>query len=199
MNAVQRDSRRREAISGCVADIRAIEQTEGTTREALAKIQARLTELASQQELFPIDDFPPLAPDAEKNNALYRLSEDDDHRFALYAQLCRGGVQTPAHDHTTWAVIVGLQGSELNRLYERDENKGVREVRTVTVEPGSGVAFMPEDLHSIHIGPSETVLNFHMYGLGLEQLDGRRYYKESSGEWLHFPASSGIRDMPVSA
>ncbi len=92
-----------------------------------------------------------------------------------------------------------MQGQELNRLYERNEQGGVTEVRQTVVEPGTGVAFMPEDLHSIHIKPEDTVLNFHMYGLALEQLHGRRFFKESTGQWLHFPASSGIRDMPEAA
>ena len=199
MDAAARDTARRAAIAECVGDIRAIEKAEGTTRPALDRIQARLLELAARTELFPVSDFPPPAPDAERKNTLYRLSEDADHRFALYAQLCTGGVRTPAHDHTTWAVIVGLHGSETNRLYQRDEKAGVRQTDEVVVEPGAGVAFMPDDLHSIEIEPTSTVLNFHMYGLALEQLHGRRYYKESTGEWLHFPASSGICDLPAAA
>lgn len=199
MDAATRDAARKTAIAECVADIRAIEKAEGTTRVALERIQARLLELAGRGELFPVADFPPPAADAERRNTLYRLSEDEDHRFALYAQLCTGGVRTPAHDHTTWAVIVGLHGDETNRFYERDDKAGVRQVDTRIVGPGTGVAFMPEDLHSIEIEPTSTVLNFHMYGLALEQLHGRRYYKEDTGEWLHFPASSGIRDLPAAA
>ena len=60
------------------------------------------------------------------------------------------------------------------------------------VRQGSGVAFLPDDLHSIHIeGP---VLNFHMYGKGLEQLHGREYYKADEKRWKVFPAHSDIRD-----
>ena len=43
------------------------------------------------------------------------------------------------------------------------------------------------------------VLNFHMYGLALEQLHARRYYKPHLHEWAHFPASEAIRDLPVAA
>lgn len=199
MNGKLRAQARQEAIAQTVEIIRQIESDHGTTRQSLTQIQAALIDLAGRSELFPLEDFPPPAPDNERNNALYRLSEDADHRFALYAQLCKGGTKTPAHDHTTWAVIVGLHGQEINRLYERDDQSGVRETSQVVVEPGTGVAFMPDDLHSIHIDSDATVLNFHMYGLGLEQLDGRRFYKESTATWLHFPASSGIRDMPVPA
>ena len=199
MDQQERAKARQLAVNRSVDAIRQIEQTHGLTRESLELIKAELIALAGQSALFPVEDFPPLSPEAERNNALYRLSEDADHRYALYAQFCQGGVRTPAHDHTTWAVIVGVQGKELNRLYEHDEQGGVRQVSELVVEPGTGVAFMPEDLHSIHIEPEDTVLNFHMYGLALEQLHGRRFYKEKTGEWLHFPASSGIREMPEAA
>jgi len=190
---------RQTAVSQTVAQIREIEANQGVTRDSLEQIKQALLSLAAQRELFPTDDFPPIAPAGKRANALYRLNEDDDHRFALYAQLCQGGTTTAAHEQTTWAVIVGVAGQELNRLYERDANGGVQETGTYVVEQGSGIAFMPEDLHSIHIDADALVLNFHMYGLALEQLHGRRFFKESTREWLHFPASSGIRELPVPA
>jgi len=54
------------------------------------------------------------------------------------------------------------------------------------------VTFMPEDLHSIHI--DAPLINFHMYGLGLEQLDKRRFYKPQENAWSVFPAHSDIRE-----
>jgi predicted metal-dependent enzyme (double-stranded beta helix superfamily) len=197
MDANQRRQARTDAVNAAVEQIREIQATDGVNRESLARFQQILMDLAAQSELFPLSDFPPPDPSASKNNAMYRLSEDEDHQFALYAQLCQGGNNTPAHNHTTWAVIVGLQGEELNRLYAPDEANGVRETSQYMVKAGTGIAFMPEDLHSIHIDGDEPVLNFHMYGLGLEQLEKRRYYKQSTKEWLHFPASEGIADLPA--
>ena len=96
-------------------------------------------------------------------------------------------------------MIVGLQGEELNRLYDHDGQGGVKERETFMVTTGTGIAFMPEDLHSIHMVPEKAVLNFHMYGLALEQLHARRYYKAKTHDWAHFPASDGIRDLPLPA
>jgi len=130
--------------------------------------------------------------------ALADAIEDADHRFALYAQRSQGGTDTPAHDHTTWAIIVGVDGDELNRLYVHEAG-GVRKTGEQVVGRGTGIAFMPDDLHSIHIPPQTPVLNFHMYGLALEQLHGRRYYRPATHDWAHFPASEGIRDLPAPA
>lgn len=197
MNAAERAEARKAAVAEAVMRVRAIETAQGVTRRSLEDIKAVLLQLAAEREIFPAGDFPRPPAGATRNNALYRLSEDPDHRFALYAQMSSGATDTPAHDHTTWAVIVGLEGEELNRLYDRDEAKGVVEREQFTVTTGTGLALMPDDLHSIHIRAGAPVLNFHMYGLALEQLHGRRYFKPETGEWKFFPASDAIRDLPA--
>jgi len=185
------DERKRE-IAAAVADVRAIEEREGVTRDSLEKIKQRLTRLAARQELFTAEDFPPPARGGKLKSCLYRVAEDADHRFALYVNASLGGHKTPAHNHTTWAVIVGVSGKELNCFYERAEEGGVREKGRYVVEQGTGVAFMPEDLHSIHI--QAPLINFHMYGLGLDQLHRREFYKADEKAWRVFPAHADIRE-----
>ncbi len=188
---MSRASERASAIKEAVADIRAIEGQEGVTRSSLERMKARLITLAKRTDLFPPEDFPAPPAGGERSSTLYRISEDNDHRFALYANAARGGVRSPAHNHTVWAVIVGITGEELNRFYQR-ASEGVRETGKAVVMQGTGVAFLPNDLHSIHIdGPA---LNLHMYGLGLEQLHKREYYKDDEKVWKVFPAHSDIRE-----
>ena len=189
---MDRAAERRKAIAAAVADIREIEKREGVTRASLQNIKARLIKLAARTDLFDPKDFPPPEPGQKLRSCLYRISEDADHRFALYANASLGGYGTPAHNHTTWAVIVGVTGEELNKFYDRDPNSGVREKGRDVVKQGTGVAFMPEDLHSIHI--EAPLLNFHMYGLALEQLHQREFYKEQEARWEVFPAHSDIRE-----
>jgi predicted metal-dependent enzyme (double-stranded beta helix superfamily) len=185
------DERKRE-IDAAVADVRAIEAREGVTRASLEKIKQRLTRLAARQDLFSAQDFPPPAAGGKLKSCLYRVAEDADHRFALYVNATLGGHNTPAHNHTTWAVIVGVSGEELNCFYDRTEEGGVREKGRHVVKQGTGVAFMPEDLHSIHIqGP---LINFHMYGLGLDQLRKREFYKADEKAWRVFPPHADIRE-----
>ncbi len=183
---------RKASIAETVAAIRAIERRDGATRASLDEMKARLMALAARTDLFGTADFPPPAPGSKRNSCLYRVSEDDDRRFALYVNVATGGIGTPAHNHTTWAVIVGITGDELNRFYERTPDGGVRETGQHMVRQGSGVAFLPDDLHSIHI--DAPLMNFHMYGLGLEQLHRREYYKAEEKRWHVFPAHSDIRE-----
>jgi len=188
---MDRASERRKAIEAAIADIRGIERREGVTRASLANIKARLVKLAARSDLFDPKDYPPPEPGQKLRSCLYRLSEDADHRFALYANASLGGYGTPAHNHATWAVIVGVTGEELNKFYDRADG-GVREKGRDVVRQGSGVAFLPEDLHSIHI--EAPLLNFHMYGLALEQLHRREFYEEKEGRWEAFPAHADIRE-----
>jgi len=189
---MNRKDERSRLIASAVADVRAIEAREGVTRESLAHIQARLAKLAERTDLFTLDDLPPPKPGDRRSSCLYRLSEDDDHRFALYANTGNGRYASPVHNHTTWAVIVGVSGDELNRFYDRTPDGGVREKGQQVVRQGTGVAFMPEDFHSIHI--DGAVLNFHMYGRALEQLPAREFYDPAKESWAVYPAHPDIRE-----
>lgn len=186
---------RAEAVGRTMDDIRAIESDLGVTRAGVEAIRDRLVELASQRDLFPLDDFPGPGEADDERSWLYRLAQDDDDRFALYAQRSTGAVKTPAHNHTTWAVVVGFDGQELNRFYQRTDDGAVAETHQHMVEAGTGVAMLPDDLHSIHI--EAPALNFHCYGLALERLDERVYYDAKSGEWKVFANVSGIREARV--
>ena len=192
-DATRRETRCR-AVEAAVADIRTIESDHGVTRDGLARIKQRLLDLAAQADLFPAEDFPPPGGDVDFPANIYRIAEDDDHRFALYVQSARGALDTPAHNHTTWAVIAGIRGDELNRFWERTADGGVAETGQHVVRQGSAVAFLPDDLHSIHVAGDDGVINFHMYGLALDRLHTREYYRADDNSWRNFPAQQGIID-----
>lgn len=180
----------RTAVVGeTVARIRKIEAEKGVTREALGAIKAELLALAARAELFPAGDFP--VP-SQGGSRMHTLSIDQDQRFALYLDCCDDDVETPPHNHTTWAVITGVQGQELNRFYEETGQPAgggrgpLAQVREYMVEPGTGVAMMPDDFHSIHVSGGRTNMNLHMYGLGLPELTERVKYDFGTGQYAPF-------------
>ena len=87
---------------------REIERRQGVTRAGLASIERELIQLASRTELFPKEQFAILPG----KPTIYRLAEDPDHRFALYASAGALGKYQPPHNHTTWAVIAGVYGQD---------------------------------------------------------------------------------------
>jgi predicted metal-dependent enzyme (double-stranded beta helix superfamily) len=192
-------AQRHEMVSKTVARIRTIEKDKGVTREALEDVKAVLLDLAAQKELFPEEDFPPQAND-QGFFPIYRLAEDDDHRFALYMSTSIGAKDVPPHDHTTWAVIVSVQGTEENRFYERVGDFSVpgkgqlRQTGGETVRPGVGVCLLPDDIHSIHPKNERPALILHMYGRALDHLPNRVTYNMAEGTYKVFPATPNIRE-----
>ncbi len=180
------------AVDAAMDDIRAIEATLGVTSAGVDAIKTRLLELATLRHLFDPVDFPPPTPEEENASCAYRISQDDDDRFALYLNTTGDEWDTPPHNHTTWAVVVGIHGDELNRFYEKTDDGGVVEVHQHVVNEGTGIAMLPDDIHSIHVRGGS--LNFHCYGLALENLDRREYYVSDTGEWKVFAGVADIRE-----
>ena len=178
---------RAAAVAHTIDRIRGIEREQGVTRAALAAIEQEMLRLAARQELFPTNEFPP-PPEGEKGNRRYLLQEDPDHRFALYLNALNPGNETRPHDHTTWAVVVAVEGQELNRVYRNEGDRLVVERETM-VEPGRGIALMPDDIHSIHTLGDVPTRHLHMYGLALEKLDDRKAYDPATGAAIPYNAN----------
>ena len=190
---------RGKAVAETIADIRDIEGTQGVNVQALDAIKEVLLKLAEQRDLFPEDHFP-MGP-GDGNSVVYRLSEDGDHRFALYASTALPGKGVHPHNHTTWAVIVGVHGDEHNIFYKRTDDgsqEGIGELKQTdetTVTFGNGVTLMPDDIHSIHVKGDNKTVHLHMYGLALEQLHERVMYNTQAGTYKVFPATQNIKSV----
>ena len=173
---------RNQAVAEAVDRVRLIEQQHGVNYEALGNIRNELIELTQDKELFPRSSFP-ITDDG--GSAVYRISEDSDHRYALYASVGAAGKSVPPHNHTTWAVIVGVYGDELNRFYERTDDASkegyaeLEETGSFVVRHGNGVVFLPDDIHAISTDDSEPTVHLHMYGLALDHLHERLVFDQA--------------------
>lgn len=189
-----RTMKRNSEIAATLNQVREIEGNLGVNPESLEAIKSELMKLAAKTELFPLEDFPPPAETGGNPSCLYLLSEDSDRRFALYANSTNRRYVNAPHNHTTWAVIVGVHGEEPNRFYKRSEDGGVEQTGAAVVRQGVGVTFMPDDLHSLDIAGGAPMLNFHMYGLAIPQLFKRQYYNDRDHSWHYYPPHTDIRD-----
>ncbi len=187
---------RSEAVARTIDGIRSLTEKVTVGPDTLEAVKGLLLDLA-EPRLFPLSDFP--VTEADGTGVIYRLSEDADHRYALYASVGTPGKNVPPHDHTTWAVIVGVHGDELNRFYERTDDGPVpgearlEETGTFTVTPGTGVTLMPDHIHSIHVAGDGNTVHLHMYGLALEQLSGRVVFDTAAGTCKYFTAKQNIK------
>ncbi|ALF90132.1 MULTISPECIES: cysteine dioxygenase family protein [Ralstonia solanacearum species complex] len=186
--AQQRDT----AVRQTLAAIRAIAAQDGITHASLARIAERLQELAAQEALFPLEAFPPPPSGDADAASRYLLHQEADQRFALYLNAINPGKTTPPHNHTTWAVIVALEGEELNRVYTRtddgsDPDRATLALsREVVVRPGTPITFLDDDIHSIHVVGDRPTRHFHLYGRALETLTGRVGFDLATGRVLNY-------------
>ena len=184
---------RQRAIAACLGDVRRIVEGTGVTRTALERVKARLLALADRRDLFSCEQFPLL----HERSTMHLLAEDPDG-LALYAVAARGESATSPHDHTTWAVVVGVEGEETNKLWRRRDDGAtpgeaeLEEVGRTLVAPGTGVALMPDDIHSIHRASDAPLLHLHLYGRSIESLPERKQFDPERGTYEVYPANPNI-------
>jgi predicted metal-dependent enzyme (double-stranded beta helix superfamily) len=195
LSAPDRINERQNAVAALIDDVRTILATEGVTRIALDAISQRLLALASKNAaLFSADDFPPPQPESSDTSTRYRLNPGEEG-VALYLNSLLPGKTTVPHNHDTWAVIAALKGEELNRVYQRTDDRSdpdqasLELEREIVVQPGTPIAFLPDDIHSIHVTGNSLTLHFHLYGRPLETLIGRLGYELETGRVVRYNAT----------
>ena len=173
---------RDSVIQPFLAQVRAVHER-GVDRAALQQIVRLLEGLAERRELFNFERFP--APDATTGETQFRYRLNDDGESpTLYVNSLLPGKATLPHNHETWAIIVAVEGQELNRVYRREDD-GSDPARArlaleqeIVVQPGTSVAFLGEDLHGIRVEGDQPTLHFHLYGRPLESLENRYGVKD---------------------
>ena len=183
---------RSQVIEDFLQKIRVIHQR-GVDREALKEIVSLLEDLAQRRELFNFTTFPAPVPGEGDTAFRYRLN-DDGETPTLYMNSLLPGKSTLPHNHETWAVIVAVEGQEINYVWARTDDGSdpafakLELEKEGVVQPGTSISFLGEDLHGIKVDGESPTLHFHLYGRPLESLNGR-YGVNTEGKVLNYNAS----------
>lgn len=184
---------RAEAVRDTVAQVRGLLGQDTAPGPAQAQCAAVCMQaLAAQTVLWDSRDFP---IEGDRLWQAYTLHEDADGGYAMYAVAMHPGHAQPPHDHTTWALIAGVHGSERNSLYRRPQGSGsapLAHLADITVAAGNALALGPTELHAIEVPGPGDALHLHLYGRGFAHLQARRIFDLLTGESRAFPAIPNI-------
>lgn len=155
--------------------------------DLLAGVAQVLVQLAARADLFPDAHFP--EPAAGEQETLYLLSEDADQRNALYVWRPAPGLATAVHDHSTWVVVVGVEGEEPNTFWRRTDDGAIpghcslEAAGSRRVGPGQWCTLGPRDIHSVAIDGPHAIKHLHLYGRSLMDLPDRVDFDPVTGHW----------------
>lgn len=176
---------RREAVAALIRDVRAIADSAPLDRAAMARIRARLLPLAARRDFWSEADYP-APPEGERQNR-YLIGQEGPEGITLYLNVLRRGKKIPPHNHTTWACVAAVEGTEHNTLYDRlDDGTAagkaeIRERETRAIAPGDAIALLPDDIHAVEIRDDEIIRHLHFYGRPLETLSERLTFDIEAG------------------
>jgi predicted metal-dependent enzyme (double-stranded beta helix superfamily) len=134
----------------------------------LVEAARELLSVCENQKAF-LCRFPAAKPGEE---LLYELAVASGSTPSIYLVSDGAGVVSPPHEHCTWAVIVGIRGTEMNSFFRRTSlgSAVVMPAQSVSVGAGEFLTMRTAAVHSTVTVGNESTFHVHLYGRSLVEL-----------------------------
>ncbi|MBM3598660.1 MAG: hypothetical protein FJX35_10635 [Alphaproteobacteria bacterium] len=166
-----------------LAEMRRAAAATSDPRAIIKRLTAPLRRAAMDKSWLKPEHY---RPAGERGIGVTLLHEEPDHALAVYVVAWPPGSSVLPHDHQTWALVAGVDGTETNVFWQRDDDGSVPGRCTVVESHrrsfGSGdvVAFLPDDIHSVQNDTDKVALSIHIYGRNLN-MTGRSEFDPALG------------------
>jgi predicted metal-dependent enzyme (double-stranded beta helix superfamily) len=155
------------SIAALVAQARTVTATTADPAEIVAALSEPLRRTALSDDWLTPDLLDALP---EQGFGSHLLHEEPDHDLAIFCVAWLPGRGAPAHNHGTWGVVCGVEGTETNTAWRRtddgaDPGHARLERGAVTdLARGTVVTVSPTDIHSVENRTAGLSLSLHLYG-----------------------------------
>jgi len=106
----------------------------------------------------------------------HRLHEEPDHSLSLFVVTWPPAGETQPHDHGTWVVVAGLDGSEIHHRWKAIPGTGEAErVGKDRIEPGTIVSLPSDTIHSLENDSGANCVTLQLYGINTDYTAHRKY------------------------
>lgn len=178
------------SVAAFVEDLKKLAAEHAEPRDILpevAPLAARLAETPGwlKPEFYEIDE--------SQGIGITVLHEEADHTLLVETVAWAPGKGVLPHDHQTWGVVVGLDGTERNTLWKREDDGAtpgrakLAPAHETDVGKGQTLVFMPDDIHSVNNLTETPTLSLHIYGKSLGHVERSEFD----------PAADVVRPCPI--
>lgn len=119
--------------------------------------------------------------DEEQGFGVYLLHEEPDHSLAVLLVNWLPGRGTPPHDHGTWAVVAGIEGTERNVRYNRLDDGSRPDYAELEIkhefdaDQGDLVLMKTGGIHKVSNETDRMTLSLHTYGMHINYTDRSQF------------------------
>lgn len=154
-------------LSMFVENLRAIVAESKDDKAIVKRVRPLAQRLASSPSWLEPHHF---QCDQEQGFGFHLLHEESDHTLALAVLSWLPGRGTPPHNHRTWAIVVGVKGTEKNTFWRRVDDGSkpgyakLEKIGEKDFAVGEPIIMFPDTIHSVVNETSEITVSLHVYG-----------------------------------
>ena len=168
-----------------VADLRRISADDSTEAEILRRVTPLAQRFAAGSS-WRDDKF--YEADEEQGIGFHLLHEEPDHTLAVFAISWLPGKGVGPHNHRTWSIVVGVDGVELNKFWNRTDDGNepgfatIEETSRRNIGHGEVIELDGDAIHSVLNDGDHTTLSLHVYGMHLNHSGRSIFDPEANSE-----------------